>query len=168
MKKIKKYFLFVVLVILILVLVFLKKKYTGTDSSVGNSTKNQINSSKELLLSTTPTTTPIEVNNEQKNEITNIISDEVNDNVKINGVDYSNTKNTESDFTDNYDPGYFLQPYLPYQGEYFKINRYLKSDYLEILVKNDDNLDKAVTELESWLKVYGTDCNEVQCVYVFE
>lgn len=167
-KKIKKYFLFVILVFLIFILMVLKIKYSDTEEVNTNVKNGSSVSISSVLEEPTPTITTENNNEVQNREGVEVVSTEINDEAKIDGVDYSYTSGTETDFTDNYDVGYFLEPYLPYQGKNFKINRYLKADYLEVLVKDNDNLNQAVSELESWLSTHNTDCNEIQCIYVFE
>ncbi len=61
-----------------------------------------------------------------------------------------------------------LEPYFPYQGEYFRTERYLTPGYLEVIVKSENELNEAMKEVESWLREHQTDPQQTQCVYVFK
>lgn len=50
-----------------------------------------------------------------------------------------------------------LSRLLPYQGKYFKSNRYVGTNKLEILVKNKADTELAKKEAQAWLVENGVD-----------
>lgn len=50
-----------------------------------------------------------------------------------------------------------LSRFLPYQGTYFKANRYVGTNKLEILVKNKADTQLAKEEAQAWLVKNGVD-----------
>lgn len=61
-----------------------------------------------------------------------------------------------------------LRSVLPYEGEYFKTEKYMNNDYLEIIIKNGSSLNSAKEEVENWLKSNNTSSQGIQLIYVFE
>lgn len=170
----KKYWFLLILFILALVLIILKVTYKDNNSNKVGVNNNQNN---ELIGKTQPET----------NEITNPLEDEdkqsvtigetktnlnksnstentfvTNEGETINANDYKSEDLSDSVNVDD------LSPFLPYQGKYFKVERYLNTGYLEIIVDNENNFSKANGEVESWLKDNNTDSQETQLVYVFK
>ncbi len=149
----KKYFFVCVLILLVLILVFLKVRYGSTstqeikDENFSSNQRDELNrENKQNDQSITQDSGQTKVNNGDSliNENKNI-----DENSNINQSETDNNEK-ESDFTDSTDYGYSLQPLLPYQGKYFKIERYLKKYYLEVLVDEGD-LAKAEEELKTWI-----------------
>lgn len=158
---IKKYWLIIVLVFLIVVLVFLKLTYSSSNDKT-NQTTQQNHQAAEITKEITPTTVvQIGTENEDKNKSSeNTFT--TTDGEVINANDY---KSEDLSDTVNVDD---LSTLLPYKGKYFRVEKYLKPGYLEVIVKDDDNLSKAREEVENWLKENNTDSQETQLIYVFE
>jgi hypothetical protein len=160
MSFVKKYWLVIVLVFLIVILVFLKLRYTNNGETVQQT--QQKDQTAEITGSITPTT-EIQIgiiNQDQTKSSENTFT--TTDGEVINANDY---KSEDLSDTTNVDD---LSTLLPYKGKYFRVEKYLKPGYLEVIVKDDDNLSKAREEVENWLKENNTNSDETQIVYVFE
>jgi Ca2+/Na+ antiporter len=157
MSFIKKYWLVILLVFLIVLLLFLKLRYTNNEEIT-----QQNNQTSEITKEVTPTiTTQIGTGNEDKAKSSENTFTTTEGEV-INADDY---KSEDLSDTVNVDD---LSTLLPYKGKYFRVEKYLKKGYLEVIVKDDDNLSKAKEEVENWLKENNTNSDETQLVYVFE
>ena len=160
MSFIRKYWLVIVLVFLIVILVFLKLRYTNNGEMVQKT--QQKDQTAEITGNITPTT-EIQIgttNQDQAKSNENTFT--TTDGEVINANDY---KSEDLSDTTNVDD---LSTLLPYKGRYFRVEKYLKPGYLEVIVKDDDNLTKAREEVENWLKENNTNTDETQIVYVFE
>lgn len=170
----KKYWFLLVLFFLALVLIILKVTYKDSGDKAVETNKDQKN---ELIGKTQPETNEItqtlEDENKQSTNIGETKSDlskssssentfVTNEGETINANDYKSEDLSDSVSVDD------LSPFLPYQGKYFRVERYLSKGYLEIIVNNENNLSKANEEVESWLKENNTDSQETQLVYVFK
>jgi len=160
MSLIKKYWLVVVLIFLIVILVFLKMKYSnGNTVSQTNQQSNQITEEVKEIVPTNGIQTGVIGDDESKSSENTFKTAEGE---IINADDY---KSEDLSDTVNIDD---LSTLLPYKGKYFRVEKYLKPGYLEVIVKDDDNLSKAREEVENWLKENNTDSQETQLIYVFE
>lgn len=174
MEKIKKYWLVLLLVFLIIVLLVLKLKYANQISNENISTieTNKNTPTKEMSLTEnesegeTKTTTGTE---EETERITPIVTTTRGsysftkpDGTKV----YSN--DAEADNLSDYVDVNSLEPLLPYKGNYFRVEKYLKEGYLEVIVKDDNNFNKAKEEVKNWLKDNNTDEEETKVIYIFE
>lgn len=176
MEKIKKYWLVLLLVFLIIVLLVLKLKYANQISNENISTieTNKNTPTKEMSLTEnksegetkTITTTGTE---EETERITPIVTTTRGsysftkpDGTKV----YSN--DAEADNLSDYVDVNSLEPLLPYKGNYFRVEKYLKEGYLEVIVKDDNNFNKAKEEVKNWLKDNNTDEEETKVIYIFE
>jgi hypothetical protein len=160
MNLIKKYWLVVVLVFLIVVLVFLKLRYANSEDTTQQ--VQQDNQTTETLEEVTPTNeTQMTGTGEDKTK-SNENTFTTTEGETINANDY---KSEDLSDTINVDD---LSTLLPYKGKYFRVEKYLKPGYLEVIVKDDDNLTKAREEVDNWLRENNTNSEETQLIYVFE
>lgn len=144
MNLIRKYWLLEVLFILVLILIFLKIKYSN--NSLKEENKNNNNNVPTEIVS---------INNQQ----TNVVIDENN---------ITDTEENQSELTADIKNTDGLSPFLPYQGKYFRVERYINPNYLEVIVKNNTDLNEVTKELEPWMKEYGADPQKTKYAFVFE
>lgn len=175
MKIIKKYWLVLFLIFLIIILAVLKLKYSNQVSK-----ENTVNSGTNK---NTPTKVVELTENEDSGE-TNTTTEETEQKIEettptstTSKGDYVFTKpdgtkvysnEAEADNLSDYVNMDSLEPLLPYQGKYFRVEKYLKEGYLEVIVKDDNNFDKAKEEVGSWLIENNTDEKETKVIYIFE
>lgn len=147
MSYLKKYFLIIVLVILILVLVFLKIRYGSTNTGKTETTEDKAKPTIEIIGENNQNNVTITEQRSENNQTTIDKIDKID--INSNPAEIDSNKQ-ENDFTDSADYGYSLQPLLPYQGKYFRVEKYFKKGYLEAITKTDD-LVKAEEELKTWI-----------------
>lgn len=175
MKIIKKYWLVLFLVFLIIILTVLKLKYSNQVSKentvTSGTSKNTPTKGVELIENedSGETSTTIEEIEQKTEKITPTVATNRGTYVfsKPNGTKvYSN--DPEADNLSDYVNMDSLQPLLPYRGNYFRVEKYLKEGYLEVILKDDNNFDKAKEEVKTWLIENNTDENETKVIYIFE
>lgn len=165
MNLIKKFWLIIVLVVLLVVLLFIKNKYANK-TEIKTKTNNQTNLNSEVVEIKTTVTQKKENQDNNGSENNNGNSSEniftTNEGETINANDYKTEALSDEVSVDN------LEPFLPYEGKYFTVKKYFKPGYLEVIVKNESDLNNANEEVEKWLKENNTDSEETQLIFIFE
>jgi len=171
MELIKKYWFVLFLLVLAIILILIKIKYSENNISDELKSNNTIiNQGVDLTGTDKNTNETIEnIDKTEEVTVTPVVTEKTE---KISkATEYGDEYYFEGDLSDNmsdYRSGDTLEILLPYKGEYFRIEKYLKPGYLEVIVKDDDNLSKARQEVDNWLKNNNTDSEETQLIYVFE
>lgn len=135
-KKLLKNKLFIILVILAVILIVVKitsANKTPTDFSIPTQPSTSKNS--------TSSNSPLQPSNDTPSQNTTNNPDSPTPTIKITEINYQIP----------------LYNFLPYQGKYFRAERYIAANNLEIIVPRQELTDKAKKEVLDWFTLNDVD-----------
>ncbi|MFA6368839.1 MAG: hypothetical protein WCX20_00465 [Candidatus Shapirobacteria bacterium] len=142
-----KYKILLFLILLILILIILKIKYK--DNSFNNNSNNgSINEPIPVIIKKYPSL----------DELKNMDDDSYLN--YLNSLNEDELKNLPEE-----EPGiFYLNPFLPYEGNGFTVIKYIKENVLLVKIKNN-NKETAEDELRKWLDLVEEKPGENQIVW---